>query len=88
MALIRTEAVKQRIARKSNDKVVGQKFNDGNLVLQRADKHWIKGKLAPNWDGPFRVIKNLGNGAYQLSELSGKEVSLAWNVAKLRKYFS
>ena len=45
--------MKQRIARKYNGKVVGQKFNKGNLVLQRADKYLTKGKLAPNWDGAF-----------------------------------
>ena len=46
MALIRTEVVKQRIMTKNNGKVVGQKFSESNIVLRRANKHPIEGKLA------------------------------------------
>ena len=74
MALIRIEAVKHKMARKCNSKVINRKFNEGDLVLCKAEKHLIEGKLAPNWDSPFCVIKSLGNGAYKLFELARKEI--------------
>ena len=74
MALIWIEAVKHKIGRKYNSKGIGWKFNEGGLVLCRAEKHPTEGKLTPNWDNPFCVIKSLGNGAYKLSELVGKEI--------------
>ena len=27
------------------------------------------GKLGPNWEGPYRVLKTVGTGAYQLENL-------------------
>ena len=56
-------------------------------MLTRAEKHLAKGKLAPNWDGPFKVYESLGNGAYKLVELSRKEIPRTWNAAKLRRYY-
>ena len=53
MAHIRSKAIKQRIARKYNAKVVTQKFKEGDLVLRRAEKHSAEGEIAPNQDGPF-----------------------------------
>nr|KYP47964.1 Transposon Ty3-I Gag-Pol polyprotein [Cajanus cajan] len=46
------------------------------------------GKLAPNWDDPFRVTKDLENGAYRLEELSGKAIPRTWNATYLKFYFS
>ena len=88
MALIRTKVIKHQMARKYNSKVVGRKFNEGDLVLCRAEKQLTKGKLALNWDGPFRVIRSLDNGAYKLFELVGKEIPQTWYTTKLRRYFS
>ena len=48
MAHIRSEAIKQRIARKYNSKVVTQKFKVGDLVLRGVEKHLIEGKLEPD----------------------------------------
>ena len=33
-----------------------------------------KGKLAPNWEGPYKVKKTLGRGSYKLETLNGEEV--------------
>ena len=45
------------------------------------------GKLGPNWEGPYRVKKALGGGAYELGTLEGKQVPRAWNVVNLRRYY-
>ena len=74
MAHIRSKVIKQRIARKYNTKVVARTFKVGDLVLRRAEKHSTDGKLAPNWDDPFQIYESLGNAAYKLVELLGKEI--------------
>lgn len=38
MALIMTEVVKHKMARKYNSKAIGRKFNEGDLVLRTAEK--------------------------------------------------
>nr|KYP59371.1 hypothetical protein KK1_014805 [Cajanus cajan] len=66
-------------------------FRAGNLVwrlLGDARRDSSEGKLAPNWDGPFRVTENLENGAYRLEELSGKAIPRTWNATHLKFYFS
>ena len=38
-----------------------------DLVLRRVDrpkKESTKGKMVLNWEGPYRIAKNLKNGAY------------------------
>ena len=46
-----------------------REFQVNNLILRRDDgprKEINEGKMAPNWEGSYRVIENLGNGAYRL----------------------
>ena len=49
-----------------------QEFMLGDLILQKAIKS-IKdhnaGKLAPNWEGPYRVTATGGAGAYYLEDM-------------------
>ncbi|XP_016200035.1 uncharacterized protein LOC107641040 [Arachis ipaensis] len=78
-------ALKQRIALRYNAKVLRREFEQSDLVLQRNDVGLPtpgEGKLAANWEGPYRVKEVLGNGAYKLERLDGKEVPRTWNVSK------
>jgi len=57
-ARIREEAAKLRAARRYNTRVRERAFQKGDLVWRKvgtARRNRQKGKLAPNWDGPFRV---------------------------------
>lgn len=59
-------------------------FQVGDHVLRMQGEAWkdrAEGKLTANWGGPFRVTKNLGNGAYKLEELFGKAISRTWNAS-------
>ena len=42
------------------------------------------GKLAPNWEGPYKIQQVLGKGAYALERLDGIAVPRTWNAAQLR----
>ncbi|KAJ1403217.1 hypothetical protein SESBI_27492 [Sesbania bispinosa] len=60
MAHIREIATKERAARKYNSKVVPRSFQEDDLVMRRALKDGTTGKLAPNWEGPFRAFLECG----------------------------
>ena len=90
MAHIRERALKHHTAKRYNTNVIPRKIENEDLVLRRAN---IKlpplgqGKLAANWEGPYRVVEVLGKGAYKLSMLSGFEVPRSWNSSNLRNFF-
>ncbi|XP_061373314.1 uncharacterized protein LOC133315664, partial [Gastrolobium bilobum] len=51
---------KERSASRYNSRVILRKFQTFDLVLRRADvgnKNAQDGKLAPNWEGPYRIAK-------------------------------
>ena len=90
-AQVRTAAAKERIARKYNARVVPRSFLPGSLVLRRASvggRNATEGKLAANWEGPYRVIRASGSGAYKLETLAGEPVPRTWNASNLRQYYS
>ncbi|KAI9124400.1 hypothetical protein K1719_004322 [Acacia pycnantha] len=83
--------MKQLIAARYNKKVRPRTFQPGCLVLRRADignKNSKDGKLAANWDGPYRVRETLERGAYILENLDGAPIKRTWNADKLKVYFS
>nr|XP_025635711.1 uncharacterized protein LOC112729776 [Arachis hypogaea] len=77
MAHLSETALKQIMALRYNTKVLKREFERDDLVLRCNDIGLLtpgEGKLAANWEGLYRVKKVLGNGAYKLERLDGKEV--------------
>ncbi|XP_072056316.1 uncharacterized protein [Arachis hypogaea] len=75
MAHLTETALKQRIALRYNTKVLKRDFEPDDLVLRRNDiglPTLGEGKLAANWEGPYRVKKVMGKGAFKLERLDGK----------------
>ena len=61
----------------------------GDLVLRNSEaagKHI--GKLVPRWDGPFRVVRPAGVGAYRLEYLDGTPLDNPWNIIHLKKFYA
>ncbi|XP_020239374.1 uncharacterized protein LOC109818341 [Cajanus cajan] len=90
-AQIVAEACKQRMTRRFNSNLTKRSFKEGDLVWRvqgSARRNPREGKLAANWDGPFRVRHSLDNGAYKLEELSGKIIPRTWNASHLKTYYS
>ncbi|XP_072052109.1 uncharacterized protein [Arachis hypogaea] len=91
ISAIKQRARKQYLEQRHNRKVVPRSFNNGDLVLRRTEearKPPGHGKLAANWEGPFRILHNLGKGAYKLETLQGDQLPGTWNISSLRKYQS
>ncbi|XP_072071691.1 uncharacterized protein [Arachis hypogaea] len=84
-------AMQQRIARRYNKQTQPRSFQVHDLVLRKTEqarKPPAHGKLAANWEGPYRVIEVIGNGAYRLQTLEGKDLPSTWNVSSLKLYYS
>ena len=45
------------------------------------------GKLAPTWEGPYRVTAIVGVGAYYLEDLDERPLPRPWNVHNLKKFY-
>ncbi|XP_072054907.1 uncharacterized protein [Arachis hypogaea] len=91
IAHVKELALKQRISLRYNHGVIRREFADNDLVLRRNDIGIPtpgEGKLAPNWEGPYRVKAVIGKGAYKLERLDGSEIPRTWNAANLRRYYT
>ncbi|RDY05175.1 Retrovirus-related Pol polyprotein from transposon 17.6, partial [Mucuna pruriens] len=87
-AHIREFAVKARVARLYNRRVIPREFEPQDLVLRRMIHKADSNKLTPKWEGPFRIRRKLCNGAYKLETLKGKEIPRTWNAASICMYYS
>ncbi|KAL4287467.1 hypothetical protein AHAS_Ahas19G0189100 [Arachis hypogaea] len=77
MAHLSEMVLKQRIALRYNQKVLSRSFEEGDLLLRRNDISLLtpgEGKLAANWEGPYKVREVIRKGAYKLERLDGSEV--------------
>ncbi|XP_017419350.1 uncharacterized protein LOC108329586 [Vigna angularis] len=91
VATIRAEAQKRMLSRRYNTKVKPRAFKSGDLVWRKrgeARKNRAHGKLAANWEGPFRIAEDMTNGAYRLQLLDGQPIPNTWNATHLKYYFS
>ena len=87
---VRLVDYQQKLAKGYNIGVKSKKFMLGDLILRKvmgSIKDWSAGKLAPNWDGPYRVIAIAGMGAYYLEDMEERSLPQPWNVFNLKKYY-
>ncbi|KAK2997226.1 hypothetical protein RJ639_026117 [Escallonia herrerae] len=90
-AAVRLAAYKHRVSKFYDQRVQHRAFRVGDLVLRRIEASAPReavGKLAPNWEGPYRVVKLAGPGAYHLEHIDGKAIPRTWNAANLRRYYA
>ncbi|GAV79082.1 hypothetical protein CFOL_v3_22547, partial [Cephalotus follicularis] len=89
-ATIKVASYQQRVSRYYNKMVNPRPLREGDLVLRNsaiADPTGTRGKLAPNWEGPYKVKRVLRPGIFKLETLGGSEIPRAWNVEHLRMYY-
>ena len=44
-------------------------------------------KLAPTWEGPYRVTAIAGVGVYNLEDLDERSLPQPWNAHNLKKFY-
>ena len=80
----------QNLARRYNRGVKTREFSAGDLVLRKAIgnmRDTNAGKLAPTWEGPYRVIAITGARAYYLECLNERPLPRPWNIYNLKKFY-
>ncbi|KAL0462518.1 UNVERIFIED_CONTAM: hypothetical protein Slati_0139400 [Sesamum latifolium] len=87
-AFIRTQRYKSMMINAHNKRVKARHFQVGDLVLRRIDMLKPVGKLDPKWEGPYKVTKIIGNGAYKLEDAEGCVLNRPWNIHNLRRFYS
>jgi hypothetical protein len=83
-------AIKQATTTQNNMKVRPRNFNPGDLVLLRTNvgnKNAREGKLASNWEGPYKANTSTGTGTYVIETLDDLPILRTWNADKLKHYY-
>ena len=90
-ALVRLAGYHQQLSSSFNHRVRQRKFLPGDLVLCKvlgAAKDPTEGKLGPNWEGPYRITAQVGQGAYRLEAMdTGVKLHRPWNANNLKKFY-
>ena len=87
---IRLAEYQQKLARRYNQDVKTRGFSAGDLVLRKVVgnmRDMNAGKLAPTWEGPYRVTAIISARAYYLEDLDKRSLPRPWNVHNLRKFY-
>jgi transposase InsO family protein len=63
------------------------RLQQGGLVLRLRQDNRGRHKLSPPWEGPYIVVKVLKPGTYKLSNEDGEELTNAWNIQQLRRFY-
>ncbi|XP_076906333.1 uncharacterized protein LOC143562407 [Bidens hawaiensis] len=89
LALIREHKYKRQLQIYYDSRVQVCKFYAGDFVFCNNDAlgQEPSGKLAPTWEGPYRVKEVLSKGAYKLEKLDGTEIPRTWNIAQLKRCY-
>ena len=45
------------------------------------------GKLGANWEGPYKIIKVVRPGAYEIANKQDVKILRTWNAMHLKKYY-
>lgn len=89
-ALIKMASQKQAVERYFNKNVRVKVFHEGDYVLRRVFQNTQElnaGKLSIKWEGPYRISKVVGKGAYKLQTLDNQDIPRSWNATHLKRYF-
>jgi predicted unusual protein kinase regulating ubiquinone biosynthesis (AarF/ABC1/UbiB family) len=77
----------QTLRRYQARKIQRRNFNEGDLVLRlRQDNRGLH-KLSPLWEGTYVVVKVLKPDIYKLANEDGEELTSAWNIQQLRRFY-
>ncbi|VFQ83572.1 unnamed protein product [Cuscuta campestris] len=89
IAAVKMAGYQQSVKRYHDNRVGPRYFQVHDEVLRRRDasKSNERGKLARNWEGPYRVKAIVRPGTYQLETMEGVRVDRHWNSHHLRKFY-
>jgi transposase InsO family protein len=87
VALMHSARCQQALRRYQARKIWRRDFNEGDLVLRLRQDNRGRHKLSPPWEGPYVVDKVLKLDTYKLTNEDGEELTNAWNIQQLRRFY-
>jgi len=89
-AICHGQMYQKRMIAAHDKKVRPREFHEGELVLRKIlpIQKDLRGKWAPNWEGPYVVKKAFSGGALILTEMDGKELPNPVNSDVVKKYYA
>jgi hypothetical protein len=87
VALMHSAKYQQALRCYQARKVRRRDFSEGDLVLRLRQDNRGRHKLSPPWEGPYVVVKVLKPGTYKLANEDGEELTNAWNMQQLRRFY-
>ncbi|KAK5784106.1 hypothetical protein PVK06_038624 [Gossypium arboreum] len=89
-AICHGQMYQKRMITAHDKKVRPREFHEGELVLSKIlpIQKDLRGKWAPNWEGPYVVKKAFSGGALILTDIDGKELSNPVNSDAVKKYYA
>jgi hypothetical protein len=87
VALMHSARYQQALRRYQARKIQRRDFNKGDLVLRLHQDNRGRHKLSPPWEGPYVIVKVLKPGTYKLANEDGEELTNAWNIQQLRRFY-
>ncbi|XP_076934104.1 uncharacterized protein LOC143600248 [Bidens hawaiensis] len=89
LASIHERNYKRQLQKYYNSRVQVCEFDVGDFVFRNneASGQEPPGKLAPTWEGPYKIKQVISKDAYKLEKLDGTEIPRTWNAAQLRKCY-
>lgn len=76
-ALLRSMAQKKKMIHHFNRDVKTRQLHVGDFVLRKIEatsKVTEKGKVGPNWDGMFKIIRTIKPGTFELEDRNSKKL--------------
>lgn len=67
-----------------------RRFNEGDLVLRKVFQNTAEQnaeKFGANWEEPYKIIKVVRPGSYEISNMQGVKIPRTWNAMHLKKYY-
>jgi transposase InsO family protein len=87
VALMHSTRYRQALRRYLARKIQRRDFNEGDLVLRLRQDNRGRHKLSPPWEGPYVVVKVLKPGTYKLANEDGEELTNAWTIQQLGRFY-
>jgi hypothetical protein len=87
VALMHSARYQQALKRYQAWKIRRRDFNEGDLVLRLCQDNRGRHKLSPPWEGPYVVVKVLKPGTYKLANEDDEELTNAWNIQQLHRFY-
>ncbi|KAD5802666.1 hypothetical protein E3N88_14026 [Mikania micrantha] len=87
IARIRMATYQQKVSKSYNKNIRICRFQVGDLVLRMAFQNTTNpanGKLAPKWEGPYKIESEAAKGAYKLTNMEGEPLPRSWNAIHLK----